>query len=296
MSNIKTRQTYPDEIPVLQSIWEAAFGDTGKAAFFSHYYTPELSACVECDGVPVAAGYLLASGDLINGIKPVPSAMIYGVSTVPSHRGKGFGSAIVRELIGLARKYGYPAVVLCPSDDSLFEYYSNRSGLRDWFFIDEQRYQAPDTPESYSHVLTGISSDEYCLIREAILEGTPHLRHDTRVFEYQSMLCDELGGGLYKYGSSCAVIERQQDDIMLVKEILTPFNDSFEAKIMLSAISVAFPAVDYFVRTPASSADLLSSESSQTGIRRFGMLYLVNGDTENATNSDILPWYGMAFD
>jgi len=296
MIETKTRQTRKCEIPALKDIWETVFGNIGKEAFFDYFYSPELSICVDCEGRPAAVGYLIDSGDIVNGAATVSSAMIYGVSTMPEHRGKGYGTAVVCGLIHLAHKLGYAAVVLCPSDDSLFEYYSDRTGFRDWFYVNELRYTPGVTNGDRFYALTGISPAEYCLIRETLLEGLTHIKHDSRIFEYQVILCNELNGGLFRYGSSCAVVECQQDGAVWIKELLSPAHDPDEGYRIVTAITAAFPAPEYIIRTPAGSAYPLNINHPRTLVRRYGMLAFTDKSLTCAIERISSPWYGMGFD
>jgi len=278
---IITRQPRTNETPALRRIWRKAFGGSDEAAFFGFHYKPELCLAAVCDGAPVAAGYLLPAGRLAGYGSNVSCAMIYGVAALPECHGRGFGTAVVRDLISKGRGEGFGAIVLCPSEDALFEYYSSRTEFRDWFFTQERRFEAPpsDTPV----ILEKISAREYGLVREKLLTRMPHIEMDPRALEYQSLLCQKFGGGLFATpgGDACTVVECQPDGAVWVKELLPKYEYT-----VLSAIAAAYPAREYFVRTPARGFD--------EGLRRFGMLaappHLI-GDSKSA-----FPWYGLAFD
>jgi GNAT superfamily N-acetyltransferase len=300
MSEILTRNPQTDEIPRLKSLWSSVFGNIGIDSFFRLFYKPDLCAVVELDGSLAAGGYLLPSGDIKTvadsdgNEKNVKCAMIYSIGTLSEYRGLGLGTIIVNDLLSLAGELGYTAVVLCPSDDGLFEYYSKRTGLRDWFYVNESVFTK--LPAATPSVLpTKISIDEYLSFREKLLTEVLHIRQEEQLFQYQLELCNELGGGLFRIGDSCAVIERQSNGDIWIKELLVPGKDKIlnvgvfddtSFSYILASIAHLFPADEYLIRVPAKAG---------TG-RRFGMLKLCENVLELSANNEIAPWYGMAFD
>jgi len=291
MSEIITRNPSINEIPELRRIWKRVFGSVGEEAFFLHYYDPKLCVITGFDNDPASVGYLVPFGHIQYGQKSIPCAMIYSVATLPEYRGMGHGTAVVNELIRLARKLGYPAVVLCPIYDKLFGYYGKRANMRDWFYVNEQVFNSVQV-SSDSVLLTEVTINEYNIQREELLKGITHIKHDFYTFEYQSMLCDELGGGLFRIGESCAVVESQQDGAVWIKELLLPGSgtDDFTSDPhlinALAAIAYKFPACKYVVRRP-----------SRIGLgRRFGMIALSDDLQADLSDSTTSPWYGMAFD
>jgi len=291
MSKIITRNPKFDDVSALRSIWNKIFGSIGEDAFFRHYYNSGLCIVAEDEGVPAAAGYLLPFGHLQCGPDSLPCSMIYSIATLPEHRGKGFGSAVVNELISLAHKLDHPVVVLCPSEDDLFEYYSKRTAFGDWFYAFEQLINEVPACESL-FTLNEISVNEYHDMREKLLEGRIHIVHDLPTLEYQAMLSKELGGGLYRIDDACAAIECQPDGSVWIKELLLPSlpgdpstSDSCYQKTIAS-IAEHFPAQEYVVRCPAKVGNG----------RRFGMLAYTKDLEAKMFLIDNYPWYGLAFD
>jgi GNAT superfamily N-acetyltransferase len=289
-----------DEVPLLRRLWSSVFGNIGINSFFSLFFRSELCIVAQYDGILAAMGYLIPSGDIktetdgsVNE-KPVKCAMIYSVGTLPEYRSMGLGTIIVNKLILLAGESGYDAVVLCPSEDGLFEYYGKRTKLHDWFYVSESIFTGPSAC-THSIFPTEISINEYLSVREKLLDEVVHIRQEEKLFKYQLDLCNELGGGLFRIGDSCAVVERQSDGIVFIKELLMPRKSNnrhyslFDDKdfyIVFAPIANLFPSDKYLVRTPAKTG---------TG-RRFGMLNLCGNVLELSVKNDIAPWYGMAFD
>ena len=311
--DIAIRRPRADEIPALRHIWETAFGSGDIDAFFCHYFDSAYCAAASYGGVLAASGYLLPAGDLVCGGIAVPCAMIYAVAALPEFRNRGFGAAVVSDLIAAGRCSGYPAIVLCPSEDSLFGYYSARSDFRDWFYIAERRLDAPPCRAVEAELIT-ITADEYAQLRADMLKDIAHIDPDALALSYQIRLCGENGGGLFRIvhngGVSCAAIERDNTGTVWIRELLSPAGCGNEA---FPAIAKAFPAQEYIVRTPAQNTEFSGhvKPDEQTAIRRFGMLSIppdiigsmaryspVESNTRfQAEISDrFLPWFGFAFD
>jgi len=291
MSGSVLRNPSAGEKPQLYSIWDTVFGSTGRDSFFDCFYNDDLCVLAELEGAVAAVGYLVPTGEILHGSISVPCAMIYSVATLPVYRGMGIGTAVVRELIQVANKLGFPAVVLCPTNDDLFGFYSTRTGMRDFFYIGERivkHGQAGGDPVGLKQFkefkeFKEVSANEYLLLREHLLDGSVHIKQDIKILEYQAMLCNELGGGLFRFGDSCAAVELQEDGGVWIKELLSSAPDADD---FISAIAARFPADEYTVRFP----------SNRNEGRRFGMLELQDETLGDLSNITPAPWYGMAFD
>ena len=290
-----TRRPNHDDIPALRLIWKTAFGDGDLDGFFNHYYARDHCIVAVTNDTPVSAGYLLPAGSYLDCDGPgVPCAMIYGVATLPGFRGQGFGAAVVRGLIAEGHDSGYAAITLCPAEDSLFNYYSARTDLRDWFYIHERRHSY-DPASNINAGLIPVAAGEYDSLRSNFLAGVPHIAPDIRALTYQALLCRQYGGGFYsidtKNGAACAVVERQSPDVVWIKELLSPAECENDA---LAAIMSSYPAKEYIVRTPARSSPHSGQGSGNIdpSVRRFGMI-----STASTLHSQSAPpWLGLAFD
>ena len=332
-----TRHPAQNEIPALHHIWTTAFGSGDETVFFDHYFDPGMCFVADAGAAPVAAGYVFPAGDLLCcGNEPVACAMIYAVSTLPDYRGLGYGTAIVRDLIEAGHSSGYPAIALCPSDDSLFGYYSARTGLRDWFYVREKRYDGLATDDR-GFQAAEISVDEYIRLRECILMHIPHIKPNQHSVIYQKKLCELSGGGLFSIetpsGPACAIVERRSENTVWVKELLLQGKDETGETMTGAAIAIAsaFPAEEYIVRTPAAFSSTFSSACGQElqdegrlnkGVddsslfthdntdkprapdeknaaiiaKRYGMLSAPAAILGKTGKNSSLPWLGLAFD
>ncbi|SHH75192.1 Acetyltransferase (GNAT) domain-containing protein [Sporobacter termitidis DSM 10068] len=287
------RTAYAQDESALKALWRAVFGDDPADIdhFFETYFSPELTAVIDEDKTPVSAAYILPVGRLVRpGRTPVDCAMIYAVATQPACRGRGYGEAVTGAAGNLAVKRGFPAVVLKPADDGLFDFYGQRSDFREFFDVYEYRYRpsalpaptltaAPATPEAYR------------ALRRHFLDGTVYIDMDERGLAYQQYLCAASGGGLYALSdggrdAGCAIVEPDGPAVH-VKELL--LDSDRRPKDAVSALAAHFPAAEYAVRTTSPCA-----VTPPTGKKRFGML-LANADLENGAAHN-MKWYGPAFD
>ena len=265
----KLRNPRNEDAQALRQIWDGIFGADDVDVFFNNYYNPELCITAVIADTPVASCYLLPVGNLVAGGQTLPCAMIYGVATLPEYRNLGLGSAVVNALLRKGHDMGYSAIVLCPSGDSLFAYYGSRTGFRSWFYIREQEFNNLPTVNAGAEIVP-VSAEQYSRRRCGLLADIPHIQHDITALRYQELLCQFYGGGLYQItslaGESCAVIERQQDGSVYIKELLTPHSCTAQTSVpgILSTIAIAYPADRYIVRSPARISDV-SVEYSRLG-------------------------------
>ena len=317
MANI-TRAASIGDKQALRIIWKTAFGDSDEEIddFFSFYFAPQVAIVVDNGSDPIAAGYLLPVGNLLCGGMKVPCAMIYAVATLPEYRNHGYGSAVVRGLISAGYAKGCKAVVLCPSDNDLFEYYSARTDLHDWFHVSQRKVALTKNKEyrpsahisppvhwplsplplgsSHPLKLTPIKANEYNCLREELLLEVPHIEFDLRALSYQSLLSNHSGGGLFRIdghsGVGCAVVEKQPGGAVWIKELLTSHINETDA---LSSVALMYPADEYLVRSPSPSP------TADSKTLRFGMLASSDDRILRASSEfhdSAAPYYGLAFD
>ena len=314
MNDIATRRARGNEIAHLHKIWDESFDFRDRDLFFSYWFNPDFCIVAEHENTITAMGYLLPVGNLIiNGEPPIPCAMIYAVAAHPEHRNRGFGTAVTAGLIKLARTIGYPAVVLRPSEDSLFTFYCQHTEMREWFFADELCLAAPQgclTQVSLKHA----PPEEYMHLRESLLTEYPHIQLTAPALQYQRRLCGIYGGNLFRFetpaGIGCAVIERQSYEIVCVKELLLsercrpgkpqsamimPDTRASLPHSVISSIAAAFPAEKYVLKLPVRHGNVPGSQQDTTS-KRHAMLTLPQELISVHAAITPSPWYGLAFD
>ena len=285
---IIVRNPQNGEIPDLRHIFTSAFGKFEEPVFFDYWFTKDMCALAICDGVPAAAGYILPAGRLIANGQATPCAMIYALSTLSEYRGRGLGAEIVRKLLSIGHDAGFEEIVLCPSDDKLFEYYGTHTEFKDWFYVREERFSSVPADNRLSKI-SKITAREYGAMREKFLADFPHIELDLRNLEYHELLCKTLGGGFYCISESggnvraCVAVEMQSDGGVWVKELLADDGYGLSA---VSQIAKELPAQGYLVRTPVRQPG--------ENVRRFGMI--ISPEYNVLDGGKPLPWYGLAFD
>jgi len=286
---IITRKPRECEMSALGDIWHTVFGYAGAKSFFDNIYNVEHAIIAEHEGKPAAMGYIVPAGDFVCAEHTLPCAMLYGIATLPDYRGFGFGATVVNELIETAFNQGFEAVVLSPSEDSLYEYYAKITKLQAWFYVKEIALDFPISAQSHNKMYAvKITPEKYLEHREKLLKDIPHIKHTLATIGYQQKLCDELGGGLYKIGDACAIVEIQPQGAVWIKELLT-LND--DVSDLIACITTLYEANEYIFRLPGEKEDIGINAG-----RRFGMLLLQEGISIDIGKSATLPWYGPAFD
>ncbi len=314
-----TRCASFEDVPRLKALWKTAFGDEDADIhhFYDTWFSPELTVVInDADAVndrciPVSAAYILPVGALVlpGGVR-LPCAMLYAIATLPRYRGRGYGEAVTRAAAEQATATGFPAVVLKPADEGLFDFYEKRTDFRTFFDVCEVEYSAHDLSAASSsgypadecqYALTRVAPAEYRRIRQSLLKGCVHIDTDEGAFSYQQYLCQKSGGGLYmlvrggdKAGctgaaAGCAVIEPAENSAgsvtVQIKELL--LSPGCGVKDAVSAVSRLVKAGRYIVR--------ILPEYGGKKSRRFAMMVPLEG-CPNVSYSNSAKWYGPAFD
>ena len=259
------------DIPALKALWCNVFGDADAFvdAFMEMFFDNSVCVLAEVGESLAAMGFLLPVGFLRTPDRDdISCGMIYAVATEPSMRGKGCGEAVTRGLLDAASEEGTGAVVLCPAEETLFDYYSQRVGLESAFCCTEERISI--LPGDATR-LQRVTVAEYIKVRESILKNTPHITFDERCFEYQGQLGGD--GGLFTAdcgeGEPCCAAVEVCNGVVRIVELLG------DGEKLLHAIAQKFTAENYFVRRPGTD-------------KRFGMIN-AGIPLQNA-------WFGLAFD
>ena len=297
--SMQTRKTRADDLSGLKNLWSDTFSEDDRDLFFDNWFDPEHTAVITDNSEIASAGYLIPVGDItiseISGER-LRCAFIYGLSTASSFRRLGCATLITNELIRIGKRLGYEMIALHPAQESLYDFYSKRTTLREWFYMREQKLEiTPETTEKKE--LIEVSAEKYRETRSKLLSGTIHIDTDTHALNYQKALCALFGGGLYLAqtpgGPACIIAEHQSGDVVLIKELLAP--EGFES-YAAQAVAAARPASEYIIRTPTKGATGTSSSACEA--KRFAMLTNTSGNSPPAPpcGSVILPWCGPAFD
>lgn len=241
------------QYPALQAMWSRCFDDGAQYPAFlfrNLLYTRNILVYNTDGGTPVGM-LCYAPFDLQGPAACCRACYIFGVATLPEHRGKGISTQLLEGAHRLLAKSGVAASVLVPASQSLFDFYGRR-GYAAAFSIRKQRFPAADRAP------TG----ENCVLIPAALEGLADLRAGvfggSRMFvrwgedylRYIDRECRFLGGEVLKIAVNgergYAVCYRGTGDVLVKELALSPQN----LETALYALHRRFAAKSYTLYLP----------------------------------------------
>lgn len=301
--NERLRLSRPDDEKSLKALWKAVFEDSDSNidGFFEYYFAPGSAMVMEYGDNLASAAHMIPIGEIVlpTGEK-LPCSYIYSVATLPEYRGRGFGVEVTKAAVMRCIDTGYPANVICPASDGLFEYYKDRVGYRDRFYTEEAMISCDQLPViGQKWGIDVISPLEYHWLRERCLEERPHIALNEHAISFQQHLSRETGSELYAlhFGgeyAACAASERQSDGNVIIKELLLDEKTAETENRAADAVSLVasvLPAENYIVRMPCTIGG-----TSNGVIRRFAMMMPLGSWTEAESEKDKRAWFGFAFD
>lgn len=193
------------DIPSLRVLWKRAFSDTDEFldGFFNTAFSTERCRCVKNENLVIAALYIF---DCIYRYEKL--AYIYAVATLPEHRGKGIGKALIKETLKQLEKLGYCGAILVPSDDKLFDFYE-KLNFKTACYVDKIECFASENPVP----LRTVNAKEYGMLRKKYLG-------DSAVFQEDENL-DFLALGAELYEGDCFLLAcRRENGVLFGIELL----------------------------------------------------------------------------
>ncbi|MDR2891688.1 MAG: GNAT family N-acetyltransferase [Deltaproteobacteria bacterium] len=305
----------PGMLIALRRIWKICFGDsdTYLEYLFNRLIRPEnLLAHIDRRGRPDAMLCMQKATLEIPGNASakqperlhLPCSYIYGVATLPEHRGRGISSALLQTALQRQEQEGAAASVLVPSSPKLAEFYAKR-GYENFFFCnmstvsDTSLEAAPYNPytcELFPANLVPLArlrqeyfgdsralltwSDEFmaCIDGECLLSSGETLRF--RLKKQDSEAEQEGYVVCYRQGSR-----------FLIKEYAGP--DGIALNSVLTALHKRFKAEEYLLYLRADKTSNLAEQS--WNIKPFGMLHWF-GKPADMPSEGPLPYLAHALD
>lgn len=150
-----------DQLPQLQSLWLASFGDEGGFIdiFFEKGFSFERCRCITIDSQVAAALYWFETECCGQKL-----AYLYGVATDPKYRGQGLFRRLLDNTHSHLKNMGFSGVLLVPQREPLREMY-RKLGYRDCTSVNE--FFCTDAP--YPVPMHAIDSKEYGILRKNYL-------------------------------------------------------------------------------------------------------------------------------
>ena len=101
-------------------VWQVCFGDGDSFvhSFLARYYSPDCAFLRHEEGGVVSMAFVIPCSTELG-----PTAYLYGIATLPEHRGKGLATEVILEAISAARTRGFTAAMLIPASPELKPFY-----------------------------------------------------------------------------------------------------------------------------------------------------------------------------
>ncbi len=219
-----------EDIPALKSIWRQSFGgsavqDRGVEFMFSNLLEAESMLLGRVGGKPVTT-LSVREFTLETHQGDCRAAYIYGVATLPEHRGRGYAARLMRYADGELRAKGFKASVLVPASESLFGFYE-KLGYKKAFYLNKANvacdYLDDDEPVRPAGLKPVSSALRLKELRDNAFGGTElYARWDESYLEYIVKESLFYGGGVFEMElderPACAVCHRYSREAVIVKE------------------------------------------------------------------------------
>jgi GNAT superfamily N-acetyltransferase len=127
--SVVCRVALRSDFPAMVEVWKEAFGDFSDYIenFFALHFKPGSSYVIE-----TLRGEFLGAAHLVFGgaIKETDGSLrscpyLYAFAVKSTHRGQGYGTALLRFVNHEARALGFRGTALCPERAELFAYYKH---------------------------------------------------------------------------------------------------------------------------------------------------------------------------
>ncbi len=216
------REYLPSDLPQLRQIWLDVFGDPPELIDGFFCLLPQMgTCCVEAeDGIILGAAYLM-HGFTLHRVpsESVRCGYLYAVAVREDFRHRGIGEAVSRGAAELGRRSGIGFLCTLPAERSLYDWYGRILGLHEQSL--RRRFRCAQLPSTVGK----LSPSEYGIRRETILAAVPHVALNSAAMEFQSLLCETYGGGLY--GNEDMLFCAYRDGREWLIQELIPASDSF---------------------------------------------------------------------
>lgn len=294
---IEIRLAKKDDIILQKELWKICFGDDESYIdfYFENKYK-DTQAVVLFYGEEMAAmATMIPTKMILSDKKEYDLAMLYAIATHPKYQGKGFSTKIIDFANNYLKDNNKFMSILVPAEESLFGFYRRR-GYKDGFYIREMNFTLREieqiaTKITDNCIIKSATSSEYNISRENMLNGTLHIAYSDTDIEYQKSLSRQTGADIYllDIGGTigCSIIERINDEKIIIKELLLP---DYLIEEGLKEISNLLSAQEYIIRLPAHLGNHLGGE-----IRHFGMVN-ISESIGIEISKDQLGYLGIAYD
>ena len=290
------RKAELDMLPRLRRIWQTCFGDNDKATelVFNHLLGPDqMLVKTDGNGRPIA----MVNWKLLRFTTPrqtFAGAYLYGIGTLPEHRGKGVSTALMEETRRLLAGEGVKLACLVPASRELFDFYAAR-GFETRFHYKKLRLSRAEIPAPAAQgVLSAAALQDLEALRNAFF-GPRALfgAWDADYLRYTGRECRFYGGEALLFSSGgrqgyavCYPLK----DLLLVKEAAILPQD---IGVLLAALDARYKAGRYELRLPA---DFETGGGWPTETLPFAMTTWYDKSNQPGTGLGGAPWFAFGLD
>jgi len=248
MSNFTLREYRNEDIPKLTRLWHEVFGDPESLIekFFELLGQTGSGHIAEVDGELAGMAYLLRGLDYVGEGGLIPCGYIYAVASYEKFRGMGIGSALTRACAKSAKQWHAKMLCTLPAENSLYDWYEELVGVKPVLYRKKTELSCANGMGCKK-----LGATEYLLEREKRLAGKCRLSVSWQMMEFQRLLCEEYGGGLYM-GEGFMGFGYVDGEQALIKELICEDEKRLEAA---AAIGFAMGAERAILYEPSDSGE-----------------------------------------
>ena len=276
---VELRCSRLQDLPRLRELWQLTFGDSQEYmdCFFDRCPGPEHILVLEQDGAVQAMTAWFDMPLVGAGGTQWPAAYLYAVATHPETRGRGYAGQLLAFCGRWLKERGFACLTTVPARPDLHVFFG-ANGFEENFTLARSGF----VPGKGRAELKPVDGAQYARIREGFLSGMAHVSYGDHAIGYQQGVCRLSGGGLYAVEGGCACVERGEDGLVVVKELLTGADCRSR---VLDELGAAHPGERYEVRSP------WPGEGERVA---FGMIRWLDGVPEGWDGQNA--YLGLAFD
>ena len=288
----------PWMLPQLKNIWRVCFGDTAQGTDFVFEHTLSLNRMLvsfDNAGQPVAMLNWKPLEFTTPGAR-IPGGYIYGIATLPEHRGRGLSSGLIRQADEVLRGQAAKLSCLIPADKPLFGFYAAR-GFETRFYYKLVRVESDHIPPAADGgVLTTARLEDFECERAAAFGGrTLFGAWGGEYLGYITRECRFYGGEVLLFSGrgkkGYAVCYRLKGGEVLVKE--TTLTGQY-IPLLLALLDRRYRAGSYQLRLPADFELPRIHGGWGVEILPFGMVKWYDSEVSGAAGGS--PWFAHGLD
>ena len=294
---VEIRLAKDKEVGALKHIWKICFGDEDSYIdfYFSQKYKENETVVLLESDIICAMATMIHVKMLMPDGKKVDISMLYAIATLPNYQGQGYSAQLISFCNQYLKRKDKAFSILVPAEQSLFDFYKKR-GYKKAFYnrsvkLTGQQILTFNTSMDQEGWVQAVTASEYNRRRRSLLAGRLYIDYDDQEINYQKKVSQRFGADLYGFTiggrEGCAIVERIDNDQVLIKEILIAEDLLGEA---IRKIKALLPAENYVLRLPAYLGASLGGE-----LEPFGMI-TDDHMLENSIFTSNQGYLGIAYD